>query len=556
MTDPADNTAPNAVTVYRARHIVTLDPSYPTADAVAVRDQRVLHVGSFAEVQEALAGRGYDVTIDERYAGDVIVPGFIEAHGHMMSDGAIGSLLWVGYDDRNRADGSVARGCTSVEMVVDRLREAAAVAAPGETLMAVGFDPVFLDGRSLTRHDLDQASTTVPIRVMNASLHLAYANSVLMAAKGVTAATTDAGVIKDIDGEPLGEFHETAMALILDGANLLGGNAERSVRDGASLARRAGCTTVSDIALFAAGGDFDTYRATANADGFPVRVVYSPVINHMQHVFGAEGLLAHVQQLRSQNTARFAAGPLKWIADGSIQGYTGKLQWPGYCSGHDHGFLILDEDQVVEQLLPFHKAGFQAAVHTNGDEATNVVINAIERVIELAPRPDHRHRLEHCQVASSAMFRRMAKLGMGVNLFVNHVYYWGDIHRTRTVGADKARRMDATATALREGVPMSIHSDHPVTPVNPLFTMWVAVNRRTRSGHVLGEHERITPLQALTAMTLGGAYLMKRDHDLGSIEVGKWADFTVLAENPLDVDPMHIKDIRVVDTVLAGVPTS
>jgi len=154
------------------------------------------------------------------------------------------------------------------------------------------------------------------------------------------------------------------------------------------------------------------------------------------------------------------------------------------------------------------------------------------------------------------MFRRMAKLGMGVNLFVNHVYYWGDIHRTRTVGADKARRMDATATALREGVPMSIHSDHPVTPVNPLFTMWVAVNRRTRSGHVLGEHERITPLQALTAMTLGGAYLMKRDHDLGSIEVGKWADFTVLAESPLDVDPMHIKDIRVVDTVLAGTPTS
>ena len=269
-----------------------------------------------------------------------------------------------------------------------------------------------------------------------------------------------------------------------------------------------------------------------------------------------EALLPLMKDLRSASNERFTLGPLKWIADGSIQGYTGALKWPGYCGGDDHGFLILNEDDVIEKITPFHNANFQIAIHTNGDDATEVVLRALERVLIAAPRPDHRHRLEHCQMASPAMMRRMAAMGVAANIFSNHIYYWGDIHRTRTMGFDKSRRMDAAATALREGVAISLHSDHPVTPVSPLFTMWCAVNRVTRSGHVQGEGERITANEALAAVTLGSAILMKRDEMLGSIEVGKWADFTVLAENPLRVDPMKIKDIAVVATVLAGEATT
>ena len=152
------------------------------------------------------------------------------------------------------------------------------------------------------------------------------------------------------------------------------------------------------------------------------------------------------------------------------------------------------------------------------------------------------------------MLRTMATLAVGANLFSNHIYYWGDIHRSKTMGPDKARRMNAARSALAEGVAISLHSDHPVTPVNPLFTMWCAVNRRTRSGHVLGEEERLTPSQALEAVTLGSAYLLHQDHELGSIEVGKHADFTVLSENPLEVEPMMIKDIGVIGTVVGGEP--
>ena len=220
----------------------------------------------------------------------------------------------------------------------------------------------------------------------------------------------------------------------------------------------------------------------------------------------------------------------------------------------DHGFLILDEEQIVDQLQPLHELGFQAAIHTNGDEATEVTLRALERVLTEAPRPDHRHRLEHCQLASRDQFRRMAQMGVGVNLFSNHLFYWGDIHRSSTVGPDKARRMNAAATAQREGVHFSLHSDAPVTPVGPLFTMWCAVNRVTRTGVVLGEHEKIVPEAALEAMTLGAAWLLKMDDVIGSIEVGKFADLTVLDADPLSVDPMVIKDIGVVGTVLGGQP--
>jgi predicted amidohydrolase YtcJ len=312
-------------------------------------------------------------------------------------------------------------------------------------------------------------------------------------------------------------------------------------------------TSGSDLALFAAGEAFEAYAQVANDKDFPVRVFYSPIVEEMRKLLGDDALMARLGELKNQGTKRFAMGPLKWIADGSIQGFTGKLKWPGYCGGEDHGVLLLSEDEVVEKLSPFHEAGFQLAIHTNGDAATESVLRALERILERHPRFDHRHRLEHCQMASRAMLRRMASLGVLANFFSNHVYYWGDVHRTQTMGLDKARRMDAAASALREGVTISIHSDHPVTPVNPLFTMWCAVNRRTRSGFELGSAEKLTALEALTAVTLGSAYLLGRDEELGSLEVGKFADFTVLSDSPLSVDPMTIKDIGVIATVVDGV---
>jgi predicted amidohydrolase YtcJ len=158
-------------------------------------------------------------------------------------------------------------------------------------------------------------------------------------------------------------------------------------------------------------------------------------------------------------------------------------------------------------------------------------------------------------MADEALFRRMANLGVCANLFANHLYYWGDAHRTQTLGPDRAERMDACATALRLGVPLAVHSDAPITALAPMFTAWCAVNRVTSSGHVLGPNERISVADALRTITLGAAYTLGLDDRIGSIEVGKFADFCVMDDDPTEIDPARLKDVRIAGTVLGGRPT-
>ena len=169
------------------------------------------------------------------------------------------------------------------------------------------------------------------------------------------------------------------------------------------------------------------------------------------------------------------------------------------------------------------------------------------------PANDLRHVVEHAQLTSPAQYARMANLQVGANIFANHIYYYGDQHYEYTLGPERAEGMESAATALEMGIPISFHTDASVTPLGCLHSMWCAVNRVTASGRVLGEAEKVTPAQALHAVTLGSAYLLHLDDMMGSIDPGKYADFTVLEESPLDVDAMAIKDIKVWGTVLGGV---
>ncbi|MEZ5765814.1 MAG: amidohydrolase family protein [Xanthobacteraceae bacterium] len=176
----------------------------------------------------------------------------------------------------------------------------------------------------------------------------------------------------------------------------------------------------------------------------------------------------------------------------------------------------------------------------------------MEAALHKYPRLDHRFTLQHCQLANANQFRRMKKLGMCVNLFPNHHFYWGDQHYALTVGPERAERMNACATALANGVPLAIHSDAPVTPLGPLFTAWCAIHRRTASGRTLGLAERISVADALRTITLGAAYTFGMDGEVGSIECGKQADFAVLEEDPTMVDSERLKDIKIWGTVHGG----
>jgi hypothetical protein len=245
-------------------------------------------------------------------------------------------------------------------------------------------------------------------------------------------------------------------------------------------------------------------------------------------------------------------GSVKLLQDGSIQGLTGALSEPYHNKPDFRGELILPQETLDGLVEKYHGEGFQIAVHANGDRAIESVLDAIEKAQKLHPRDDHRHMIIHCQTATHDQIRRMKRLGIVPSYFVNHVYYWGDRHVSIFLGPERAKRISPLASSLKEGLIFTLHSDLPVTPVDPLFSIHCAVNRITREGKVLGPDERISPMEALKTYSTHAAYCSFEEHIKGSIEVGKLADFTVLSDNPLTVSPDKIKDIDVIKTVVGG----
>ncbi|MFT4037107.1 MAG: amidohydrolase [Thermomicrobiales bacterium] len=565
MADQANASAPDAgplepeaagpVTIFVARSIITMNPSNPEATHVAVRDGRILGAGALEDV----AGWG-PYTLDDTFAGKVLVPGMIEAHAHPM-EGMMNTFPYVGYFDRPALDGSTLAGIQTQEGVIARLKEIdAGMDDPTATLVAVGLDPIYFAGPRLSAADLDAVSTTRPIFVFHASAHVATVNTAMLEQSGITAATEMEGVVKNPDGTPNGELQELpAMALAASGVNQIVAalGSEETIWNFGAFARNAGITAVTDLAgtTLTDPASLATWQRIVNDDAFPARVlIYNTAAppGSTADWSATAAAIKHLQATASSAKLRFPG--VKFVVDGSIQGWTAVMNWPGYYTGEDQGILLTVPEQFVDWLRPFHQAGINIHSHCNGDATIDLFIDAVEQLIIEHPWLDHRHTVQHSQLTTTAQFRRMAKLGLCANIFANHLWYWGDQHYERTVGPERANRMEACATAQREGVSFSLHSDANVTPLGHLHTIWCAVNRVTPKGRVLGEFEKISAYDALHAVTLGAAYQMHLDAELGSIECGKWADFTVLDESPLDVEPMTIRDIRVWGTVIGGVP--
>ncbi|MCP4223456.1 MAG: amidohydrolase [Actinomycetia bacterium] len=542
-------------TVYRAKRIITMNPAQPEAEAVAVRGDRILGVGSVEELQS-----WGEHTLSDELADKVLVPGFIEAHSHVMA-GGMWTMPYVGYFDRRGADGKLWTGCTGFDDVIERLTEAeSAMTDPAEPLLAWGLDPIYFDGERMLAKHLDQVSETRPIFVYHASGHLATVNTAMLHRSEITASNPTPGISLDEHGQPDGELQEPpAMQLATDAFARLAlvMRTEEAMWNYAREARNTGATLVTDLGTSQLSDPDQVARWTRVTDDpdYPARVMVA-LSSMMGGLDDPAGLAKVGTDLASSATAKLRYGIVKIVLDGSIQGFTARITWPHYYAappGHSgNGLWLMAPDQVADIVEAFHRAGLTVHAHCNGDQATEVFIDAVEQVLERYPRWDHRHTVQHSQLTTKAQYKRMAALGMAANIFSNHIYYWGDQHHDVTVGPERARGMDACATSLREGVPFSIHCDAPVTPMGHLHTMWCAVNRVTASGRVLGPEECISASDALHAVTLGAAWQLKLDHDIGSIEAGKLADFTVLDDNPLTVDPMAIRDIRVWGTVLGG----
>lgn len=535
--------------IYPAALVRTLDPAQPTGEAILVRDGRIRAVGTLAELESYGPSR-----VDDRYAESVIFPGMVEAHSHAYS-GGLWTQTYIGYYPRKDPSGTMWTGCTSLDEVITRLQEAEARLEPGQPLRAWGLDPIFFPGQRLDRHHLDSVSATRPIFIMHQSGHLATINSELLRREGIDRNTTMPGVVKDADGQPTGELQEPpaialvksvpAMSAPFDGS-ALGGFAADACNHGVTTATDLGNPYLFDDAALA------EHREIIDDADFPLRLS----LFHLGGGLGGGGDLAassaQLAELMDTSSDKMHLGGVKLFLDGSIQGFTARLQEPGYLPDDRKGVWLSSPEEFHAAFLAYHSVGANIHVHCNGDEATELFLDTIERVLAEVPRRDHRHTITHSQLSTPAQYRRMRALGVCANIFSNHIWYWGDQHRDMILGPDRAKRMNAAATALRSGVPISLHCDTPVTPLDSLATASYAAERATSSGQILGADERISVAEALEAVTLGAAYMLRLDHLIGSLEAGKFADFAILDRDPLSCGPAELRDIVVRGTVVGG----
>ena len=536
------------IKIFKAKKVITMNSYCPYGTHVAVKEGKILGVGSL----EQLEGWG-DYELDETFSEKILMPGFVEGHCH-APEGQIWNYPYLGFFERKDPDGKIHPKLENLDQVLERLREADRLKNnPEEPLFAWGFDPLYFESERMNTRHLDSVSTTRSIIVMHASGHLINVNSMVLKLAGIDATTEVQGVLKDKEGKPTGELISMATQYMIQkvaGMPFFNSLDSKGLRNFSKVARREGVTTATDLAARYDKNTLDAYYEVAADKNFPLRIVPAIRIQEMSDADGIE----KIKSLKQTSSNKLFFGLCKIIADGSIQGFTARLKWPGYYNGNPEGSWYTAPQNLEKMIEAYHSEGMHLHIHTNGDEATEVTINALEKALTRFPREDHRHTLQHCQMAEEAHFRRMSKLGICSNLFSNHIFYWGDKHLEKTLGPDRAARMNAAATAKKQGVNFSIHSDAPVTPLAPLFTAWCAINRRTASGLVLGEHERISLNDALYAITLGAAYTLRLDHVVGSIESGKFADFAVLEEDPFLVEPDQLKDIKIWGTVVDGIP--
>lgn len=533
---------PTADLVAFGGNVLTLDSANHVTEGLAIRDGEIVAVGTSRDVL-SLAG---EQTVRLDLAGRTAIPGLIETHNHPGL---------AGFRMRRAVDAATPPNDTIAD-IVERVAERARDLPAGEWVRAEGYDDTLLaDRRHPTRWDLDPVSPRNPVYLTHVSGHLAVANSVALSRAGITEDTRSprGGVIyRDDRGQVTGVLAElTALALVT--RHLPHPRVDDLVEDLEAVSEvyvRAGITSVHDTGIFDPEG-ITAYRAAVATGRFLPRCyafLTEPLLSEL-----SAGVLSPLEAaVAGFGDERFRLGGVKLWADGSIQGLTGALTEPYACAPDLCGVATLSKDDIALRARVLSEAGWQLAIHGNGDAAIDAIIEGYVAAGAGAAGVDHRFRIEHCQMVREDQLVRMAENGIHASFFEKHVYYWGDRHRDIFIGPERASRISPLRSAERHGIRYGLHSDCPVTPIPPLEGIWAAVNRRTSGGTVLGPQERVSAEKALRAYTSDAAHLSFEEARKGTLEPGKLGDVTVLSADPTAVPATRLGDIRVDTTVIGG----
>lgn len=520
-----------ADTIFFGGDILTVNDQQPEAEAVAVKNGRIIFVGDKKGAFE-LKGDGTEL-VDLQ--GKTLMPGFIDPHTHVIMDAIIGASTDVsGFKYK------------TIGEVTQVLKEA----AKKGNVLAFGYDPSLMtDPGKLNFTTLDAISTEVPIVVVNKSGHIAYGNHKAFELAGVTDATpkpVGGSFQKDKSGNLTGVGYEVpAVGRLVAAVNKIKPEEyPEMTRKALRIYANAGYTTLTDLAL---GLPLPTQmdhikimRDISNSSDPVVRLQGFVVTN----------MLDQIPELRKEDNDMFKVLGLKIWADGSIQGYTAAMK-KDYLNSDTNGTLNFTQDQLTELVMAARKNGIQVAIHANGDRAIEDVLVAYEKAQAAYPSDDPRFRIEHASIVDPEQWKRVAKVKATPSFTEHHVYYWGEVFQNKILGNPRAQWLDAAKTAKDLGLKFSFNDDS-LGPAQPLFFIQVAATRQTDSGKVLNADQKISIDDAIKGVTIYPAWQSFREKDLGSIETGKFADFVVLEQNPKKVDVNKIKDIKVAGRWLNG----
>jgi predicted amidohydrolase YtcJ len=522
--------------------IITINPTNDIVEAVAINGDKIFKVGSQDEVFQL---KDTDTKLFD-LQGKTMLPGFIDSHSHI-------TLLAYNYAFGVDLNSPPVGGVNSIDEIISKLQEKAETTPQGDLIFGWGYDDTLLsEKRHPTRFDLDTISTEHPIFLLHVSSHLGSVNSMMLEMLNIDKDTPDpaGGIIQKNEetGEPNGVMEESAMLpfLLKTLESFSFDEKIDAIADAALIYAANGITTAQDGAT--TENEIKALLEASQRSKLAIRIVSYPLFHTTQEIddgrFNPD----------FESSKMVSKGATKIIADGAPQGKTAYLTEPYLIpikGDPDYrGYPNMPREELVSLVTNLHEKGHQLAIHANGDAAIDDVIFALSEAQKEFPRDDARHIIMHSQIMREDQLDSIKNTSIIPSFFPLHTYYWGDVH-INNLGKERAFHISPTKSALDRNIIFTIHHDAPVVPPDQLKLMWSAIHRVSTSDQIIGEEQRILPIDALRAVTINAAYQYNQEDIKGSIEPGKLADLVILSDNPLE-NPETIDQIQVLETIVGG----
>ena len=533
--------------IYFNANIITVDNKESIKEAMLIENGKIKAVGTNDEVLCLLDDNTEKIDLK----GKTILPGFIDPHGHIVATSQVLMIVPLGE-------------ATSKEDVIKRLKDYHENTDLPEGAWIIGFgydNSKFPDGQHPTKFDLDKVTTEVPITISHASGHLAVVNSLgldLYGYGGTDYIVPEGGVVRTIEGsrESNGILEENAI-MDTEKKKVVPSPTFDQVLDSLVKAQKLyaslGITTTQDASV----DENNSYNE--------ILMACAKYGKNIIDIVGLSTQFSTFNQMKNEGTPKREyfnhyklAGAKTWL-DGSPQGKTAWLGQPYYIvpegESEDYcGYPTQTDEVVREYFVNCINNNLQVHVHVNGDMACEQFLRCYKEAMDITGHgAELRPVMVHCQALRLDQLDRVKEVGAVPTFFNDHVRFWGDYHYESVFGPERAQNISPIGSALEKGIIFTLHQDPPVKMPNQILGIHNAVNRKTESGRVLGEHQRISVMEAIKAVTINGAYQYFEEDIKGSIEVGKLADFVIVDKNPLSILEEELETIKVLETIKEGI---